>query len=274
MGGKELDARLRQALDRRGLVLVLTGAGISAESGLPTFRGPDGMWTPGSPNQRPEELATRAAFTRQPDVLWSWYLHRLALSRRAAPNRAHMALATLEHELGDRFLLITQNVDGLHRRAGSSDERTYEVHGSLRTMRCLFECTSEVFPVPEEVLPPEGPRPIDEATRMHLRCPRCGAPTRPNVLWFDEYYDELHYRFDSALWAASRATLLVAVGTSGVAAIPGLVVERALGSGAVIVDVNPEESLLARGAGAGLHRVRAPASVAVPALVESILRDV
>src|SRR5690606_10651146 len=109
----------------RGRILVLTGAGISAESGIPTFRGEEGYWRIGSRNYYPEELATRAAFSRMPDEIWGWYLYRRSVCRAASPNAGHLALAELERGLverneGDRFLLVTQNIDGLHLRAGNS----------------------------------------------------------------------------------------------------------------------------------------------------------
>src|SRR6185312_3235449 len=112
-------------------IVVLTGAGVSAESGIPTFRGKEGYWTVGSREYHPQELATHAAFTRMPWDVWAWYLHRRAVCRRAEPNAAHHALARLPCDL------ITQNVDGLHRRAGS---RPYAIHGDIDHMRCADDC--------------------------------------------------------------------------------------------------------------------------------------
>ena len=115
-----LDQALAAALAGDGAFVVVTGAGVSAESGIPTFRGQDGYWTVGSRVYHPQELATHAAFRRMPEEVWRWYLYRLGVCRAAEPNPAHVALVELERALGDRFRLVTQNVDGLHLRAGSS----------------------------------------------------------------------------------------------------------------------------------------------------------
>ena len=133
-----------------GQVVFLTGAGISAESGIPTFRGAEGFWRVGSRNYQPEELATFRAFRGMPAEIWSWYLYRYAMCRAAAPNPAHQALVELEQEIDDGFLLITQNVDGLHLRAGSSEQRTYQIHGNLEFIRCAAECSPERHPMPAE----------------------------------------------------------------------------------------------------------------------------
>ena len=119
-----LGQALAAALSQGGPLVVVTGAGVSAESGIPTFRGKEGYWTVGSRVYQPQELATQAAFRRMPEEIWRWYLYRLGVCRAAAPNPGHVALVELERALGDRFLLVTQNVDGLHPRAGSSPGRT------------------------------------------------------------------------------------------------------------------------------------------------------
>ena len=134
-----------------GSIVVLTGAGISAESGIPTFRGPDGYWTVGSRNYRAEELATMQAFSRLPREVWGWYLYRHAVCAAAAPNPAHEALVELENTWMDRFTLVTQNVDGLHLRAGNSPERTYQIHGNLNRVRCARECGAPMTAVPERL---------------------------------------------------------------------------------------------------------------------------
>lgn len=221
-------------------VVFLTGAGFSAASGIPTFRGPEGYWRVGSREYQPEQLATLAAFTAMPREVWRWYLYRKGVCDRAAPNEAHRALVALEQRLGDAFVLITQNVDGLHRRAGSSAARTLEVHGNIGTMRDLE--TDERLPVPEACALPDRETPLDDARWELLRNPRTGNRCRPHVLWFDECYDEENYRADSALRAASSASVLVIVGTSGAAAIPWHAAHAALARGAVVIDVNPEEN--------------------------------
>jgi NAD-dependent deacetylase len=236
-----LDAAAPGARD--GLVLWLTGAGISAESGIPTFRGKDGYWQVGSRHYHPQELATRAAFGVIPEDVWSWYLYRRGICRAAAPNAAHQALADLEGALDDRFLLVTQNVDGLHLRAGNSPARTYQIHGNIDFMRCGQECVPEPWPLPDGVAVPwERGRPLGDAERRLLVCPRCDARARPHVLWFDETYDEVHFRFESSLEAATRARLLVVVGTTGATNLPLHVGMLAARRRVPMVVINPEEN--------------------------------
>jgi len=221
---RRLDALHAEAPD--GLVLVLTGAGISAESGIPTFRGPEGYWTIGSREYHPQELATWAAFKHQPEEIWSWYLYRRALCRAARPNPAHLALVELEQALGDRFRLVTQNVDGLHIRAGNSLARTYQIHGDIDLMRCADECQPDLLPVPAALDDWPKTRRVGDAEWELLTCPACGEPTRPHVLWFDESYDEVHYRWQSSMRAAEQAALLLVVGTSGATNLPDRIVRE------------------------------------------------
>src|SRR5258707_520163 len=119
----------RESLARRGNVIVLPGAGVSAESGIPTFRGKDGYWTIGTRDYHPQELATHAAFETMPWDVWAWYLYRRGVCRAAQPNAGHAAIVRWDATLGDRFALVTQNVDGLHPRAGSPPARTFAIHG-------------------------------------------------------------------------------------------------------------------------------------------------
>ncbi len=236
----EVVSLVRQA--GKGLVLFLTGAGISAESGIPTFRGPEGYWTIGSRNYHPTELATRAAFERMPREVWAWYLYRRAVCRAAAPNEAHLALVELERALRDRFLLLTQNVDGLHLRAGSEPRRTYQIHGNIDFMRYVDESQSAPLPIPEgiDVAWAKG-RALSDAEWDLLASPR-GVRARPHVLWFDETYDEENFRFESSLRAASRASLLVVVGTTGATSLPIQVGALAARSGVPLVVINPESN--------------------------------
>lgn len=237
---------LDDAAAASGLVTVLTGAGISAESGIPTFRGSEGYWTVGSKVFFPQEMATNASFRRMPEEVWRWYLYRLGVCWGAEPNAAHRALVRLEEHLGDRFLLITQNVDGLHLRAGSRGERTYQIHGHIDSMRCAGRCPG-VVQVPEPVRdrwarrPGEADMPSLTAEEVALlTCGRCSGWMRPHVLWFDEYYDEEHFRFESSLAAADRTALLIIVGTSGATNLPNQVAGRAARRGASVVLVDPE----------------------------------
>jgi NAD-dependent deacetylase len=149
-----------------GRVLVVTGAGVSAESGIPTFRGAEGYWRSHDPTQ----LATAEAFHRDPLLVWTWYEERRALIRAAEPNPAHRAIADLARISSDH-LLVTQNVDDLHERAGSPPDRLVHIHGEIFVTRCTqcdYSTRSPVAGVP----PPA--------------CPRCGSLLRPDVVWFDE----------------------------------------------------------------------------------------
>lgn len=215
--------RARQLLDRARRVAVLTGAGISVASGIPTFRGPEGLWR----NFRPEELATPEAYAREPQRVWAWYAERYRLACRARPNRAHELLADLEGRKGDGFLLVTQNVDGLHLRAGS--RRVVELHGSLHRARCEVCHHRFALPPPEEFVPPPS-------------CPRCGSRARPDVVWFGELLPPGAY--EAAEEVFRRAEVALVVGTSAVvepAASLGRVARR---SGAYLVEVNPEPTPL------------------------------
>lgn len=233
-------------------IVVLTGAGISAESGIPTFRGKDGYWTVGSRVYHPQELATRTAFEQMPWEVWDWYLYRRGVCRRAEPNAAHRALARLD------CALITQNVDGLHRRAGSP--RLYEIHGNIDRMRCAAECTLEVHPMPDDVTDP----------RAQLVCPRCSGMTRPHVLWFDESYDEPRFFLETARRLAAEARTLIVVGTSAQTNLPWQIVTIALRASAHVIDINIEDNPF----GDLAHRtIRAPAAEAIPALLAGHVRS-
>jgi NAD-dependent deacetylase len=232
-------------LDDGGDVVFVTGAGVSAGSGIPTFRGEEGYWTVGSEVYRPEHMATHATFERMPKEVWRWYLYRRGVCRAAVPNAAHAALVELEETLGDRFHLVTQNVDGLHLRAGNSMARTYQVHGNIDFMRCIDDagCNTRLLqPLPESVPQPGRDDPLSDDDFGLLRCSECGGPARPHVLWFDEYYDEERYQADSSIAAARAASLIFTIGTSGAAAIPHHIVSIALRRGIALVDINPEET--------------------------------
>ena len=212
---------LVEALRTARRITVLTGAGVSAESGLPTFRDPlTGLWA----RYRPEDLATPDAFARDPALVWAWYRERRALARGAEPNPAHRALARLE-TLGPDVTLVTQNVDGLHRRAGSREP--LELHGNLFRTRCSREGTVREAG-------------DDEVDGDLPRCPECGSLLRPDVVWFGEALPEPV--LVQARRAAEACDVFLSVGTSHqvypAAALPAM----AASAGARVVVVDPGEA--------------------------------
>lgn len=239
-----IDACLARARSRSGPCVVLTGAGISAESGVPTFRGKDGYWRVGSRNYHARELATRVRFDHMPFEVWRWYLERRRICRGAAPNVAHQALAAAASELGERLLLVTQNVDGLHRRAGSPARYLYEIHGNIDYMRCSAGCGG-IRPLPDAVALDAPSVASLEPLAPLLSCAACGALCRPHVLSFDEYYDEEHFRFESSLRAAANAALLVVVGTTATTNLPVQMGELAARGNTPIIVIDPEPNSFA-----------------------------
>lgn len=213
------------AIRRSKRLVVLTGAGISKESGIPTFRDAQaGLWA----QFDPMELATPRGFQRNPKRVWDWYQHRRALLADARPNPGHFAVAALEEVLA-HVVVITQNIDGLHQMAGSTD--VLPVHGDIRKDKCFANCQGDPTYVDIAQLtwdPQAGPP----------RCPHCGAYVRPDVVW----YEELLPRdlLERARHLCMVADVLLVVGTSGVtqpvASLPYLARER----GALIIEVNPE----------------------------------
>ncbi|MEO6773606.1 MAG: Sir2 family NAD-dependent protein deacetylase [Kofleriaceae bacterium] len=275
-------AACRSALERPGTVIVLTGAGVSAESGIPTFRGSEGYWTVGAREYHPQELATRQAFATMPWDVWAWYLYRRGVCRAAAPNDGHYAIARWDDAMkasGDRFALVTQNIDGLHRRAGSPAARTFAIHGELDQMRCAAECVDgdrgdtvvvDRWPIPTDVPGLARGEAVSEATKALLVCPRCGEMARPHVLWFDEAYDEPRFHLDTVRELASAATLCVVVGTSAQTNLPWQVVMLAARNAATIIDINPEPNPFGEIAERSGGVIRAPSAVVLPGLIDQI----
>lgn len=211
--GAEIHALLRNA----NRVAVLTGAGISAESGIPTFRDAlTGLWA----RFNPEELATPEAFERNPALVWDWYAERRAKVATCSPNPGHLALAELERRIPD-FLLITQNVDGLHEAAGS--RKMVELHGNIRRVKCSGEC-GVMATWRDDERPP--------------KCPRCGAFLRPDVVWFGEMLPE--HPFAQASLAARNADVFFSIGTSNLVEPAASLTWLAHGHGATVVIVNPD----------------------------------
>jgi len=222
-------------------IAVLTGAGISAESGIPTFRGNGGLWR----NFRSEDLATPQAFARDPNLVWEWYDWRRGLIAQASPNAGHCALAQMERG-ARKFTLVTQNVDGLHDRAGS--RRVLKLHGDIWTLRCTGCARSwkdERGSLPE--LPP--------------RC-ECGALARPGVVWFGESLpDEV---WGDALEAARAADLFMVIGTAAVVYPAAGLVHVAKSVGARVVEINVAETPMSELVD---FSWRAPAAEALPQLI-------
>ncbi len=236
---KVLDA-WQKSIDSANQVTVLTGAGISAESGIPTFRGPEGYWTIGAQEYHPQEMATMAMFRQQPLEVWQWYCYRRSVCLNASPNEGHKALVDLERHLQDRFTLITQNVDGLHLRAGNNPSRIFQIHGNINFMRCSEECSQDLYPIPDFIPSAPVSKNFPLELLKKLTCPKCGISTRPHVLWFDETYNEPFYRFESSLETASNTDLLLVIGTSGSTNLPNYVVQMVVQKGGLVLDINIE----------------------------------
>lgn len=221
-------------------VVVLTGAGISAESGVPTFRGPGGLWR----NYRPEDLATPEAFARDPKTVWEWYAWRREKVAACRPNAAHRTLVEIEERIGQgAFTLVTQNVDGLHEAAGSRN--VLRLHGSLWSLRCTREGTRFENRGALGELPP--------------RCASCGALLRPDVVWFGETLDV--DTLQDAQLACQRARTMIVTGTSALVYPAAMLPYLARESGARLIEVNPGETPLSAYADEVL---REPAAVALP----------
>lgn len=248
---------------------VLTGAGVSAESGIPTFRGLEGYWTLGSKEYQPQEIGAWHMFEKEPDAVWLWYLYRRGVCHQAAPNAGHTALVALEQHLGDRFTLITQNVDGLHLRAGNSLARTFQIHGNIDYMRCLNEaCSQPISPIPDRVPAKSRDSILTDTDRQALRCPYCQTPTRPHVLWFDETYNEEYYRFHSSIETAKQTDLLIVVGTSGATTLPHHVVNIVIERRKTVIDINPNENIFAEMAlHFGGYAISQPSGEVLPEIV-------
>lgn len=223
---------------------VLTGAGVSAESGLPTFReAQTGLWA----QYRPEDLATPEAFRRDPKLVWEWYAWRRSLVAGAAPNPAHFALAALTR-LVPQLTLITQNVDGLHQQAGSRN--VLELHGNISRVKCFDEnVVVETWPETDDVPP---------------RCPRCGGLLRPDVVWFGESLPE--EALNAAANAALHCDVFLSVGTSGMVEPAASLIRVAAEAGAMtaIFNLDPTPQ-----ASAARFQVSGPAGQTLPALLRA-----
>jgi NAD-dependent deacetylase len=205
---------------------VLSGAGVSKESGIPTFReAQTGLWS----QYDPQELATPGAFHRNPRLVWEWYEYRRDLVAGARPNPGHRALAELERFI-PRVLVLTQNVDGFHQDAGSSD--VVELHGNIRRSKCFADCHGEPTLVDLTALPDRDVAPP--------RCPYCGDHIRPDVVWFGESLPQA--ALSQAWQASAECDVILVVGTSGVVYPAAALPQVAKEAGKVVIEVNPQAS--------------------------------
>ncbi|MDQ1265039.1 MAG: NAD-dependent protein deacylase [Bacteroidota bacterium] len=241
----QVSEKLIERLASARFAAVLTGAGVSAESGISTFRDPDGLWT----KFNPAELASVNGFMSNPELVWSWYQYRRGIIHSTEPNPGHIAIAEMQNMFG-KFTLITQNVDRLHQQAGSRD--VIELHGNIIDNHCLnckkpFEGETDL---PDKQLP---------------RCPTCGGFIRPSVVWFGEMLPQK--ALQDAEIAAQTCDIFFSIGTSGevypAANLP-LIAGRA---GAYTVEVNPNRTSLSHYFD---ERLEAPSGIAMPAVLEAL----
>lgn len=264
MGSNATDeglGRARALLDDAERIVVLTGAGVSAESGMPTFRGDGGLWK----SYRPQELATPEAFARDPRLVWEWYAWRRETAAGCEPNAAHRALARLALRTPERVTLVTQNVDGLHHRAARAEaeargdatapESAYplEVHGAIHRDRCSA-CGIEE----------QTPAPVDATSIDTLpRCGACGALMRPDVVWFGEMLDP--DVIGASMAAARQADVCLVVGTSALVHPAASIPEVTLQQGGRLIELNLDSTPISSRATVSL---RGKAGNLVPGVVD------
>jgi NAD-dependent deacetylase len=248
-------AEAARAIRTSRRLVVLTGAGISKESGIPTFRDAlDGLWA----KYDPQQLATPAAFRRNPKLVWDWYQYRRGLVAPASPNPGHYAIAELERYLS-HVVVITQNIDGLHHAAGSHD--VIAVHGDIRQNKCFANCQGESTLINIDEL--EWDREAGPPS-----CPFCGAYVRPNVVWFTESLplDAL----ERAFTLSQTCDVMLIVGTSGVVVPVATLPYYARENGAVLIEVNPVTTPITDIA---TLRLAGPAGEILPELVAALEQD-
>jgi len=239
-------------------IFVITGAGVSAESGIPTFRGKDGYWR----NLDPAKLATPEAFARDPELVWEWYRERRQRIRNAQPNAAHVAITRLA-QIADEFLLVTQNVDDLHKRAGLPKEKMVQIHGDIfvtKCSRCDFGFTDYDHDHEHE----------EEEGNIVSRCSKCDALMRPGVIWFGEQLPSNELQQIENYLDRGTCDVVIVAGTT---ATFGYIVDwalRASRGGGELIEVNPEETPLSQFA---TRLVREPAAIALPRIVDQIIRS-
>lgn len=231
-------------------VAVLTGAGASKESGVPTFRDAlEGLWA----QYDPAQLATPEAFARDPKLVWDWYAWRRDKVSQAQPNPGHYALAELER-IHSNVIVITQNVDDLHERAGSRD--VIHLHGRLAGNKCSAECQGSPTLIDLAALEDEGKPPA---------CPHCGAPLRPDVVWFGEALPQA--ALQRAYHISQHCDLMVVIGTSGLVTPAATLPIIAKQSNARLIEINPDDSMLTPHA----HlKFSTPSGIALPRIIEAL----
>jgi NAD-dependent deacetylase len=245
--------RFRSPSEKPERVLVVTGSGISAESGIPTFRGKNGYWR----NLDPTKLATQKAFDDNPQLVWDWYRERRQLIRRSEPNAAHTAVTRLGN--GSReFLLLTQNVDDLHTRAEYeghrlATEKIVQIHGEIfvtRCPRCDFRCHDE-----------------NGASDVPL-CPKCGNQMRPGVIWFDEELESREVTRIETFLNEGECNLVLVIGTTAVFDYIVNWAKTAKGKHGQLIEINPEQTPISRFAD---EHIRLPAAQVLPDIVSELV---
>jgi len=240
-----IPAKLIEVLRGARHVAVLTGAGVSAESGVPTFRDAQtGLWS----RFKPEELATPRAFRKNPKLVWEWYAWRRELVAKAQPNPAHRALAEMEKRFR-RFHLITQNVDSLHQRAGSS--HVIELHGNISRTKCFDENLIVTQWKETGEVPP--------------KCPRCGGLLRPDVVWFEEAMPDAET--EMAFRASRECDVFFSIGTAAAVYPAASLPIEALNNSGTVIEINPQPTPLSPRADFVLN---GPAGVVLPELLKAL----
>ena len=239
-----IPSQLIQHLQQANHVAVLTGAGISAESGIPTFReAQTGLWA----QYDPQELATPHAFQNNPKLVWDWYAWRRDLIAQAEPNPGHFGLVEMEKRV-PQFTLITQNIDGLHGRSGS--QKIIELHGNITRTKCFDQHHPISTWEPTATSPPH--------------CPQCGSLLRPDVVWFGEGLP--HNALKEAIWASRHCDIFFAIGTSAIVQPAASLPLEAKRSGAMTIEINPQPTPITP---LMTYTLSGPAGQLLPAILEA-----
>jgi NAD-dependent deacetylase len=253
---QKFSERLLACLDTAHCVVAFTGAGVSAESGVPTFRGTDGIWK----KFKPEDLANVDAFMRNPELVWEWYAHRKRIMASIEPNAGHRALVEME-QLFESVSIVTQNIDNLHRRAGST--RVFELHGNIERNYCI-KCGARY--TNEDVLNRSGVPVCNQLRTSGAARGLCGGLIRPDVVWFGEMLPEEEW--DGAVKAAESSDVFLCIGTSGVVYPAASIPQMAKKEGAFLVEINPEPTPITDITDEFLQ---GPSGVILPALCEQLI---